>query len=186
MSKVLILYGTRYGTTKGIVDEIEKVFQENNIDTKVYNLKEHSLKDIPPLTDFNGVLIGTGIKIKMWTKDVKKYVQKKKAELKQIQNKLGFFICCGTATKKEEIGSAIEQFITPKLEKLNLKPALIDAFGGAYDLREESLMGSMSKKIMMAALKEEKGMETVESKLYDYRDWDHVREYTNKFISIIK
>ena len=82
MSKILILYGTRYGATKEISDEIEKVIQEKGIATESYNLKEVNLKNIPPLDQYDGIIIGTGIKMGMWTKSVKSFIQKRKKELK--------------------------------------------------------------------------------------------------------
>lgn len=186
MSKVLILYGTRYGCTKEIAQEIEKFIQEKGFSTEIYDLKENSSKNVPSLKDFDGILIGTSIKMTLWTKSVKKYVKKNITELKQRQDKLGFFICCGTANKKEEIGSAIEKFITPRLEKLGFNPALIDAFGGVYDFSDNSLMGGMYKKIMAKSLQEDEGWETVENKAYDFRDWDQIKDFTNKFLDLIE
>ena len=107
ISKAPTPYGTKFGTTKGIVGEMEKTIQENGIEMESHDLKESSLKEIPSLKDYDGVLIGTSIKMKMWTKHVKKYVQKQKAELKQMQDKLGFFICCGTAAKTGSPSAAI-------------------------------------------------------------------------------
>jgi len=186
MSKVLLLYGTRYGATGGIAQKIEKIIQDNGISTEIHDLKATSPKNIPSLKEFDGFIIGTSIQMGMWTKSVKKYIKKNIADLKQMQDKLGFFICCGTANKKEEIGSAIEKFITPKLNDFGLNPALIDAFGGVYDFSENSLMSGIYKKIMTASLKKDEGWEIVENKVYDFRDWNQIDEFTKKFIDIIK
>ncbi|MCJ7648847.1 MAG: flavodoxin domain-containing protein, partial [Candidatus Lokiarchaeota archaeon] len=153
MSKVLILYGTRYGATKEISDEIEKVIQDKGMGTVSFNLKEVNPKNIPPLDQYNGIIIGTGIKMGMWTKQVKSFVQKRKAELKKKQASLGFYVCCGEAQK--DINTAIEKYVNPKLEKVGIKSALIDAFGGVYDLREGSPISGMTRKIIIASLKED-------------------------------
>ncbi|MFX0177505.1 MAG: flavodoxin domain-containing protein [Candidatus Hodarchaeota archaeon] len=186
MSKVLILYGTRYGTTKGISDEIEKVIQESGISTESYNLKEHNLKDIPPLQEYDGIIVGTGIKIKRWTKVVKTFVQKRKKELKEKQNVLGFYVCCGEAAKKNNVSKAINNYITPKFQKLGIEPVLIDAFGGAYDLTEGSPIIGMTRKIVIAIMKEEEGIEDPEGKMYDYRDWEQIKDFANKFVGLMK
>ncbi|MHA1104508.1 MAG: flavodoxin domain-containing protein [Promethearchaeota archaeon] len=68
MSKVLILYGTRYGATKEISNEIEKIIQDSGMTTESFNLKEVNPKNIPPLDQYDGIIIGTGIKMGMWTK----------------------------------------------------------------------------------------------------------------------
>jgi len=186
MSKVLILYGTRYGTTKEISEEIEKIIKEKGINTESYNLKEHNLKEIPSLEEYDGIIIGTGIKIKMWTKVVKKFVQKRKSELKNKESRLGFYVCCGEAAKKDNISKAINDYITPRLEKLGINPALFDAFGGAYDLTEGSLISGMTRKIVIGILKEEEGIENPEGKLHDYRDWEQIKNFANKFADLVK
>ena len=184
MSKVLILYGTRYGTTKEISDEIEKVIQNKGMATESFNLKEVNQKNIPPLDQYNGIIIGTGIKMGMWTKKVKSFVQKRKAELKKKQTSFGFYVCCGEAQK--DINTAIEKYVNPKLEKIGIQSALIDAFGGAYDLREGSPISGMTRKIIIASLKEDPGIEDPEGKLHDYRDWEQIRDFANQYVEVLK
>ena len=184
MTKVLVLYGTRYGTTKGISDEIENVLRENEIETESYNLEKVSPKKIPPIDQYNGVIIGTGIKMGMWTKVVKSFIQKRKNELKQMQPTFAFYVCCGEA--KDNIDTAIEKYVTTKLEKIGLKTAIYDAFGGAYDLREGSALKGMMRKIVIGIMEKEEGIENPEGEMYDYRDWDQIKEFANKFSELVK
>ena len=184
MNKVLILYGTRYGTTKGISDEIEKILQENGLDTESFNLKDVKLKDIPALNNYDGVIIGTSIKINKWTKVVKSFIQKRKAELKNKQASLGFYICCGKA--KDDTNGAKEEYINQKLEKFGIQPALYDAFAGAYDLREGSPLSGMMRKIVIGIMQKEEGIENPDGELYDYRDWDQIRDFTSQFVELMK
>ncbi|MFW9785653.1 MAG: flavodoxin domain-containing protein [Candidatus Heimdallarchaeota archaeon] len=186
MSKVLILYGTRYGTTKAISNEIQKVIDDKGIITESYNLEELKIKELPPLQEYTGILIGTGIKIKRWTSDVKKFVQKRKTELISNQNKLGFYVCCGEAAKKNNISNAIDTYITSKLQKLGIKPALIDAFGGCYDLTEGSSITGMTRKIVISIMKNEEGIENPDGKLHDFRDWEQIREFANIFAELVE
>ena len=184
MNRVLILYGTRYGTTKGIADEIEKVIKDNGITTESFNLTEINSEKVPPLNQFDGIIIGTGIKMGMWTKVVKNFFQKRKDELKQKQDSLAFYVCCGEA--QNDIKKAIEKYIIPKLEKYGIQSALFDAFAGAYDLREGSAVKGMTRKIVIGIMKDEQGIENPDGKLYDYRDWDQIRNFASKFIQIMK
>jgi menaquinone-dependent protoporphyrinogen oxidase len=186
MSRVLILYGTRYGTTKGISDEIEKFVREKGITTESYNLKESDLKRIPPLDNYDGVIIGTGIKINRWTKAIKNFVKKRKSELNIIQDKLGFYVCCGEASEESKINTAINKYITIKLEDIGLKPALVDAFGGAYDLTENSAITGMTRKIVIGIMKDEYGIEDPEGKLHDFRDWEQIKDFANNFSNLIE
>jgi len=184
MSKVLILYGTRYGTTKEISDEIEKVIRDNGIITESFNLKEVNSKNIPPLDQYDGIIVGTGIKMGMWTKAVKNFIHKRKNELKKKQASLAFYVCCGEAQK--DINTAIEKYINPRLEKAGIQSALIDAFGGAYDLREGSPLSGMMRKIVIGIMKEERGVEDPEGKLYDYRDWEQIRSFADQYVTVLK
>ena len=184
MSKVLILYGTRYGATKEISDEIEKVIQAKGMSTVSFNLKEVNPKNIPPLDQYDGIIIGTGIKMGMWTKEIKSFVQKRKVELKKKQASLGFYVCCGEA--KSDISKAIEKYINLKLEKIGIQSALIDAFGGAYDLREGSPVSGMTRKIIIGMMKEEEEIENPEGELYDYRDWEQIRDFANQYVEVLK
>ena len=186
MGKVLILYGTRYGTTKEISNEIQKFLQEMGITTESYDLEQHKLKEIPPLQDYDGILIGTSIKIKNWTKEVKKFMQKRKSELIKNQNKLGFYVCCGEAAEKSNIDNAIDTYITSKLKQLEIKPALTDAFGGCYDLTDGSAITGMTRKIVVSILKKEEGIENPEGKKHDYRDWDQIRNFAKNFGELLK
>ena len=185
LTKVLILYGTRYGTTKEISGEIEKIIQEKGFKTESYNLSDTNLKNIPPLDSYDGVILGTGIKINRWTKTAKKFLKKRKAELIKIQNKMGLYVCCGEAAKKSNINGAIEKYIIAKLEEVGLKPSLVDAFGGAYDLREGSAIDGMTRKIVIGIMQKEEGIENPEGKLHDFRDWEQIKSFANKFVDLL-
>ena len=56
--RVLIVYGTRYGATKGTSEEIAKVFREENFDVKVVNAKEEQVQDI---SEYGLVVVGSGM-----------------------------------------------------------------------------------------------------------------------------
>ncbi|MEJ2293584.1 MAG: flavodoxin domain-containing protein [Candidatus Lokiarchaeota archaeon] len=144
-----------------------------------------NLKNIPPLDKFDGIILGTGIKIKKWTKEVKKFVKKRKSELEAIQNKMGFYVCCGEAAKKDKINDAIHNYITSKLEDIGLEPVLIDAFGGAYDLRDGSAVKGMTRKIVIGIMQKDEGIDNPEGKLHDFRDWEQIELFTNKFVNLL-
>ena len=186
MSKVLVLYGTRYGTTKGISDEIEKLVKGKGIVTESYDLKEYPIKKIPPLKDYDGVLLGTGIMMGRWTKSIKNFVNKRKSELNEMQENLGFYVCCGEASEKTKIKTAINKYITLKLEDFGLTPALVDAFGGVYDLTNDSAITGITRKIVIRIMKEEYGVGNPEGKLHDFRDWDQIKDFAVKFSNLIE
>ena len=79
-TKILIAYGTRYGATTNTVEEISKVLQSEGFEVKVVNLKEEKVKDI---SKFELVIIGSGMKMEMWTSKAKAFLNKFSSELKK-------------------------------------------------------------------------------------------------------
>ena len=180
MKKALILFGSRYGTTKDTSEKIRDILATKEIEVSLVNIDEEE----PSLSGFDGVLIGTGIKINMWTKKIKKFVKKHKKELNGRDFKFGFFVSCGTAFEKEKIIEAREKYIDNKMEKIGLNYDIADAFGPIYDFSETSTLSNMSKKILKAGLIDE-GWEKVEDIQYDLRDIDQIKKFAEDFATIL-
>lgn len=177
MKKALIMFGSRYGTTKDTSEKIRDILVTKEIEVHLVNIDEEE----PSLSGFDGVLIGTGIKITMWTKKIKKFIIKHKKELESRKFKFGFFVNCGTASQKEKINEAKENYIDKKMQKIRLSYDIADAFGAIYDFSENSALSNMSKKIIKASLIKEEGWEKVENKLYDLRDMNQIKKFAEDF-----
>jgi len=78
MTKALIAYGTRYGATEMTSEEIADVLRQEGLDVKVVNLKEDKVKDI---TEYELVIVGSGIQIHKWTGEPEKFLKKFQKEL---------------------------------------------------------------------------------------------------------
>lgn len=180
MKKALILFGSRFGTTEDTSKKIREHLLSKEIEVELINANEKE----PSLEGYDGILIGTGIKISMWTKKIKKFVKKHKTELKNRKFKFGFFVSCGTACKKEDVNEAIEKYIKSKLEKIGLTCDLCDAFGPIYDFSETSQFGSMAKKMMKEGLIED-GWKEIDDISYDLRDIDQIQNFSNDFATIL-
>ena len=76
--KVLIFFGSRYGGTEGIAEKMAEVLKEKGVTATVFDLKKTSQSEPPDLCAYDGILIGSGIKVGQWTKDVKEFVPKTK------------------------------------------------------------------------------------------------------------
>ena len=180
MKKVLIVYGTRYGTTQNTSEKLQDILAAKDIDVNLVNLEDNE----PALTGFDGILVGTGIKISMWTKSVKKFIKKHKKALSNRNFKFGCFVNCGTASEKEKIPKAKENYIYKKLQKIGLTCDISDAFGAIYDFSEASNLSNMNKKIMKAGLKDD-GWENIEDIRYDLRDMDQIQKFAEDFIALL-
>ncbi|MFX1252881.1 MAG: flavodoxin domain-containing protein [Promethearchaeota archaeon] len=187
--KVLIAYGTRYGSTEGIAQELAKTLEKEGIESQIVNLGKTKLRSWPSIDEFDGILVGSGIKVTRWVKHPKTFLQKYKDELKNRGKILGIFISSGYAASPEKYPEAKKLFIEDLLVKLNVEADIYDAFGGIFDFSESSKMGFVDKKMLKLAamgMSEEFGLEYDPDGRNDFRDWDQIRGFAEKFAALLK
>ncbi|MHA1205136.1 MAG: flavodoxin domain-containing protein [Candidatus Heimdallarchaeaceae archaeon] len=181
--KVLILYGTRFGATEEVAEKLKEMFEKKEIKTDIFDLKKVKNKNLPEINNYDGVVIGTGIKMSMWVKEVKNYLNKEKEKLKQYSGKKAFFISSAFAAQQERYDEIKKQYIIERIEKLGLEFQLIEAFGGKLDLSDNSRMGWLDKKIASVVAKEHEP--DMKNNIVDFRDWKKVEKFANDFIELI-
>jgi menaquinone-dependent protoporphyrinogen oxidase len=116
----LIAYGTRYGATAGTSEEIAKMLREEGINVWVANVKEEKVNDI---SEYELIIVGSGIKIDRWTKEPENFLKKFKKELRN--KKVAIFVSSGIQAIHEyennnEAMRARTQ-VTKDLMKINLE-----------------------------------------------------------------
>ena len=92
--KTLIVYGTNYGTTEEIAKSIKEKISDQ---VEMVNIKKAS---VPNLSEFDKIVIGSGVKIGMIKKELKVWMNKNCDEI--ISKKVFLFICA-SSTKDEDI-----------------------------------------------------------------------------------
>jgi menaquinone-dependent protoporphyrinogen oxidase len=181
MVKALIVYGTRYGATELTANEIADVFRQEGLDVKVVNLKDEEVKDI---SDYDLVLVGSGIKIKKWTKEPEKFLKKFQKEL--ANKKTAIFISCGAkypldekADVETEIEYARTNYLEGKAAKYNLQPIALGLFGGVYNFNK---MGWFFRKTLSAVKPQLEAADVPETEpgLYDTRDVNAIRSWAKE------
>ena len=181
MTKALIVYGTRYGAAELTAKEIADVFRQEGLDTKVVNLKDEKVKDI---SEYELVVVGSGIKIKKWTKEPEQFLSKFQKEL--TNKKTALFICCGAkypldekADVETELDNARKTYLEEKAAKYNLQPIALGLFGGVYNFNK---MGWFFKKTLSAVKPqlEAAGVPETEPGLYDTRDINAIRSWAKE------
>ena len=140
LKKALIVYGTRYGATASTSEDIAEVLQQEGLDVRVVNAKKDKVQDI---TEYELVIVGSGIQIGKWTKEPEKFLKKYRKEL--AKNKVALFVCCGSTEpldEKEEKSKSIEnartKYLEEKVVKYNLQPVSLGLFGGVYNFNKMS------------------------------------------------
>jgi menaquinone-dependent protoporphyrinogen oxidase len=185
---VLIAYGSRYGSTEEISQEIAKVLENIGIDTQLIDLKKTKSKEWPSLESFDGVLIGSGIKIGKWMKEPRKFLEKIKDGVKKNEKILGVFVSSGNASIPEKYQEAKTDYLEKVIADIGIEADIYDAFGAVYDLSESSRMGSLTKKMIKMGIKEmseETGIELDENARNDLRNWDQIQDFVEKFAELV-
>ncbi len=188
--KVLIVYGTRFGSTEEVSQEIAKILNENGLKTDIIDLKKVKSKKWPPIDVYDGLIVGSSIKIGRWTKEPLNFLKKNRENIKNEKIKLGAFVCCATAADPAEIPKARKDYLDKTFEKLGLEPVLTDAFGGIMDFSKDSRMGFLEKKMAKVGYREEAKKQGKEDTINyegknDFRDWDQIKKFVNDFIFLL-
>jgi menaquinone-dependent protoporphyrinogen oxidase len=185
MKKVLIVYGSRFGCTEEVSQEIARLLEKEDIAAQLLDVRKTKERMWPAIDEFDGILVGSGIKISKWTKESRKFLEKNKTELeKKI---LGLFVCCADAARDRN--HAKKEYLEKVIEELGIAVGIYDAFGGVLDFSESSRMGFLNKKMLRAAAKEmseEIGFTIDKNAKNDLRDWDQIRKFAEEFASLVK
>ncbi|MHA1419742.1 MAG: flavodoxin domain-containing protein [Candidatus Heimdallarchaeaceae archaeon] len=181
--KILIAYGTRYGATEGVAIKIAEIFRDTDVLAEVVDLKEKSNFD--NFDDYDGLIIGSSIKIGQWTRQVKNFVRNMRLEIQELKVPFGFYVCSAYAALEEQYAKVKEEYIPDKLTEYGISIDYYDAFGGIIDFTENSRMGWLEKKIMKLAGSQAAG-ESVESEYTDLRDWDKIEKFAQGFLDLLK
>jgi menaquinone-dependent protoporphyrinogen IX oxidase len=134
MNKALIVYGTRYGAAASTSEEIAKTLSKKGIQAQVVNAKKEKIKDI---TQYDLVIVGSGIQINRWTSETEKFLKKFRNDL--AKKKVALFVCCGSASQalnegKPDIAEkARKRYLEDKAAKYDLQPVALGLFGGVYN-----------------------------------------------------
>jgi len=177
--KTLIIYGTRYGATARTSEEIAKVLREEGFNVWVVNAKEEKVDDI---SEYELIIVGSGMKIDRWTKEPEKFLKKFKKEL--TKKKVAVFVSSGVQAIYEYEGNteamerAWKKYLEEKAEKYSLNPIAMTIFGGVLNFNK---MGWMARKTVGQLWRkfEEAGFEK-KNGVYDTRDWNAIRSWTKE------
>ena len=177
MTNALIVYGTRYGTAASTSEEIAKRLRQIGLDVRrVVNTKEEKVKQ---LTGYDLVIVGSGIQINRWTSEPEGFLKKYQKEL--ASKKLALFVCCGSATNKdkpEAAEKARQKYLEEKAIKYNLRPIAMSLFGGVYNYN--NVPWYAKKAMEMDRPRVAVAYRETETGVYDTRDWNAIRVWTEE------
>ena len=121
--KILIIYQTHSGTTEKAT---EFLAEKLGTEATIVNLKKGK---VPPLDDYNKVIIGGSIRASNIQKGIKKYIA---ANIEALKDKdIGLYLCC-----MEEGENALKQFNDSYPEELRSIAKATGFFGGEFNLEK--------------------------------------------------
>jgi menaquinone-dependent protoporphyrinogen oxidase len=172
--RVLVAFGTKYGSTIKVGEEIGRVLGEKGLETEVVNLDERKVQDLAP---YGLVVVGSAVIIGKWTKGARNFLEQNQAALRS--KRLAIFACCGDvlAEAKERREGAKALYIDQVVMDNGLMPLHVALFGGELDFNKYGFL-------IKAVLKDDRrhiesgGVDL--SKPYDYRDWDAIRAWARE------
>lgn len=181
MTKALIVFGTRYGITANTSDVIADTLRQVGFEVRIVNAKKDKVQSI---SEFDLVIVGSGIQMGRWTKEPENFLKKFQNELSK--KKVALFVSCGSANplsegeqKSKEMDDAKRKYLEDKAVEYKVNPVALGFFGGCYDFNKMSwflrkTMSSVKPKLEGAGYKESK------TGLYDLRDLDAIRGWARE------
>ena len=176
--RVLIAYGSRWGSTEEIAEKLAVFLGEECVEADLLDVKKN--RDWPSLEGYDGVMVGSGVKISKWMREPLAFLRKKANELKGRRVAL-FVSCLSVLTDPED---ARKDLLEKVVEEAGVEAELMEAFGPVMDVGPGSRMGFLDKKIVQSVilgLSKDQGMELDTKGRNDLRDWDRVKDFAHRF-----
>ena len=176
MTKIAICYGSRYGTTTEIVQEMTKTAEEASAQVEAVEIKKQKLSSA--LEEYDLIIVGSGIQANRWTSGPLKFIEN---NLEILSNqKVALFVVCGDAGNPDRIEIAQTDYLDAIIEKYpSLSPVSTGLFAGMFDFKRYNFVTRTIVKTV-AKRRTPKGTELPE--IQDFRDWDMIREWITNLV----
>ncbi len=188
MKTVLIAYGTRYGSTEEVAEKIKAILEEHDCSVHLLDVKGVKEKNWPSLQNYDGVIVGSGIRMMKWMKEPKRFLQKHQRELSSADKILGVFVSSMGAAIPDQHQETHDKCIGDVMHELRVQPVISEAFGGVFDFSSSSRMGSIDKRMARfaaMAMTEESGLKIDPDARNDFRDWIQIRDFAERFNKLL-
>lgn len=160
MTKVLVGYATKYGSTREVAEAITDVLRTGGLEVDL-----QQLRDVKSLDGYQAVVIGAAFYIFKWHKDARKFLSRFKESLEKLP--VAVFALGPTEAPKDEKDKEMVEGQLPKtLAKYPwLKPVAQALFGGVMDPSKMNFPWNITMKTMPVS---------------DLRDWQAIRAWAEE------
>ncbi|MFX0101113.1 MAG: flavodoxin domain-containing protein [Candidatus Hodarchaeota archaeon] len=180
MSQIAIVYGSRYGSTRGIAAHMAEKIKEKGKEVLLIDAEDKEKVKEAFSGEIKALILGSSIAISQWTKPMKKIIKLYKDKILN-SDLLAMFVSCGTASDEKGIEKACNEYVFQFAKDHDLEPKLLAAFGGVYDFSENSKFG-MAKGILKKMLEKESPGKYDLNGVNDMRNWKKIDEFIEKIL----
>ena len=170
--KALVVYGTRWGGTTDIAETIGETLNHCGYVVDVVDAK----KSQPEIDPYDLVIVGSGISMGKWTKEVMSFLEKNATGLES--KKTACFVSCGMVLRQQGREKALQDYLVKIAEKYCLSPVSYGVFGGFLDFDKSH--GFLGNFFVNSSKKKLQKMGVDTTRPYDFRNWDAIRSWTRK------
>ncbi len=173
--KVLICYGSRYGSTAEVAETMANVVKNLGKDIDLVDLNNSSPSS--NISEYDLVVIGSGIRAGQWTGGPMDFMRNNVDELKK--RRVALFVVCGYAASEDKCDQAQIDFLDKIAEEIGLSPASTGLFGGVFDMKKYNFV---VRKLVKSIIKKQlpPGEEVPER--VDFRDWDQITQWISELV----
>lgn len=162
--KILIAYASRTGSTAEVAEKIGHILKDLGA---VVDIK--SVKDISDVSHYDGIIIGSAVRINKLLPEVIKFSKRFCKEFNNIP--IAYFIVCGTMKEDNENNRKLaESYLKPLCEVK--EPVMAGLFAGRIDSSKLSPLWRM-----LIKGKIEEG---------DFRDWNLIIDWAKKVANVFQ
>lgn len=171
--KALVAYGTRWGSTGEVAEELAAILVRQGCPTDVIDLRDGGNVDLEP---YDLVVVGSGIAYGSWSRDSLRFLERNVEALRR--KRLAMFACCGDLLfDPGRTRECEERYLKEVAGAHLLRPFTLSLFGGVLDFDRYSFLvkGILSMKNAGRKDMTERGIDT--TRPYDFRDWERIRQW---------
>ncbi len=176
--KILVVYGTRWGSTADIAKKIGLTFMSGGNTADIVDAK----RERPTIDPYDLVVIGSGISMGKWTRETLSFLHDNATYLKS--KKTAFFVSCGLVLREGGPEKTRTDYLKKVAEEYKLNPLTYGAFGGYLDFNSD--FGLLSNFFVNASKKKCQKMGIDTTKPYDFRDWSDIGNWAERLSVEVK
>jgi menaquinone-dependent protoporphyrinogen oxidase len=175
VSKILVLYGSTYGQTQRVAEQIAKVVRQGTHRADL--VWAARLPEGLELSDYDGIVIAASVLMGRHQRYVREFVRRNAERLNAMPS--AFVSVCGAASgDPPRAQSYIDRFL---LETGWWRPTVTRSFTGAVAYTRYSLL----LRWWLKRISRSQGLPTDTSHDWDFTEWDEVERFARHFAATV-